>query len=674
MTGKVIRIATLLLLLFTTAKAQQSSLALKTAVNKHRVRIRLAPATPETWKQVQQTGLLVQRIEWRFSREPLAADFATAQTIATLVPLPATDTSAWRKQVAQNPNAALAYDALYNHPAGKLPPKQKEKNEQLLFGLVLLSADLDVQLAQALGLLLNDSTAEQKVYAYRFQPAKAIPGFAPAVAVVDAREETTDPDITSLAGTFGDKTVKLSWTVSQEFAGYHIERSDDSVHFTRVDKAPVVHLWSQHEQQKNTLTFNDTFPENKRRYWYRVRGITCFGASEKTSNTVHGSGNAALQNVPVIDSIRTEANTRVVLHWHCADQPGTVRTQLLLRAAKEAGPYQALAELRAGAGSYTDEKPLRSNYYKIAAIGFGNDTLVSFSAHAMTYDETPPAVPAHLAATVSEKGIVQLNWDAGSEQDLLGYRVSRSNSPGEEFVEISRVIVPKNSFTDTLTLHTLTPDAYYRVQAVDRSYNNSQPCAPVRVLRPDTIAPVAPLIRGLQGTAHGITMRFIPSSSSDVQRYELWRAAEGKNDSLLRHWDAADTLRMFTDSLVEQGRGYYYHLLVSDRAGNKTVSNRPYLFYETGSRKAITSLVGTTDRSTHTIRLEWSCEEKSVFRYVIYRSKKGEPLRILRTLPPGETTYTDRELHIGNTYVYRIKAILQSGVETELGEPVEVEY
>ncbi|TND07863.1 MAG: fibronectin type III domain-containing protein [Bacteroidetes bacterium] len=667
------------------APAQQNSFALKSSVKKKSIRIRIAPVSEAVWKQVRTEGLIMERITLPANTGiPPAAAFQDAQIVTTvpLKPLPVSDSAAWKKLVKENPDAVLAYQFLYENKSTKQETaKVKQQKTELLFGLTLLAADLDAGLADALGLLFTDSLVDMKpVCAYRVRPAKNIAGIVPAVIVIDALAESIYPEITGVNGKFRDRTVKLNWPVNKLasfYSGYSIERSSDSIHFERVNKTPVIHAWSQFEKNKSTLTFNDTFPENGRRYWYRVRGINLFGEICNSSNVISGTGYAALHAFPVIDSVSTEQNVRIRIRWHLHDPADQqrVREFYLLRAEKENGKYVQISKALPNSSSgFTDEQPLRSNFYKVAALSFGGDTVFSFSAMGLTYDETPPAIPQELRATVNDKGLVKLTWKANTENDLRGYRVFKSNSLREEFVEVSRKIILKNEFTDTITLHSLTAEVYYRLQAVDHTFNNSKPGEPVKVLRPDTIAPVAPVIKTLCVQPTGISMRFIPSTSEDVVQYLLYRKTDEKTDTLLRRWPAPDTLRILSDTLVHAGHGYRYRLMALDKSDNASNSNQPYIFYETGSRKKMNSLEAEADRAGHYILLRWKAEHPDVYRFVIYKAKKGEPLRIFRTLKPGEVSVKDTELYIGNHYVYRIKAILTSGAETEWSDLEEVEY
>ena len=66
--------------------------------------------------------------------------------------------------------------------------------------------------------------------------------------------------------------------------------------------------------------------------------------------------------------------------------------------------------------------------------------------------------------------------------------------------------------------------------------------------------------------------------------------------------------------------------------------------------------------------------KKEIEKYVIYRSKKDEPLTIIKTLTHPIQNFEDKTLNIGNVYEYRIKAVYLNGVESVISDPVKVEY
>jgi hypothetical protein len=121
-----------------------------------------------------------------------------------------------------------------------------------------------------------------------------------------------------------------------------------------------------------------------------------------------------------------------------------------------------------------------SYLYTVRAIAqYGSDTIESAdSAPAVVSarDIFPPATPTELEATIipatpEALSRVELSWAIGSESDLAGYNVYRSereDAPGER---INTELLPSPTFRDTSV--TSGRRYFYRVTAVDNAGNES---------------------------------------------------------------------------------------------------------------------------------------------------------------------------------------------------------
>jgi hypothetical protein len=158
-------------------------------------------------------------------------------------------------------------------------------------------------------------------------------------------------------------------------------------------------------------------------------------------------------------------------------------------------------------------------------------------------------------------------------------------------------------------------------------------------------------------------------------RYELFRRSnEEKNPVKIKEWSAKDSLSTFTDKSITPGGVYFYSIRVYDDAGNNSFSSERSVIYETGKRGKISDIHFTVDREKRNITLNWNYPEKDIFSFVIYKSKKGEQLRTWKTVNGNLNSIADKELYINNIYVYRIKAVLNNGAESEMSDALEVNY
>lgn len=662
---KIVLLIFLLNLIAVKSEAQ-SSIAVKAFVKDGAVTLRWVPSTKSLFDEACKNGYKVVRYGSAMTNSVILAH--------DLKPLEIADTAGWGSLMRKDPAAVMAMKNIYRDNS---KPASKER-EQLLYSMMIFSFDFDAGLAKACGLFLKDTDATGGAYIYKVFLEKPPSGlkYSPGELKVNTEINTMLPSIQSLGASFKNKTVRLKWKAAayrNDFAAYMVERSEDSINYQRINNAPLIFLRSAYEKQKEFLYYNDTIPTTGKTYFYRIRGLTHFGGLSEPSNVVKGKGSEPLRSQPVIDSIRAEVGT-VSIHWRMSDdhENDLPSSYLLMRSKKDKGPYQITFSGKKF--SYNDAEPQPSAFYKVGAVA-GNDTVFSFSRMLLIADTVPPAPPEGLKAVVDRKGRVTLSWNKNQEADVQGYKIFRANTLSEEFVQINKQFAKEPAFSDQLNLKTLSKTIFYCVAATDRNYNNSVLSKPVEVKRPDTIAPVAPIITSMSISSKGILLHWIRSSSDDVTRSVLYRQQENsKTDVKIREWPPTDTLSSFTDTTVEQGFGYRYKLLVSDEEDNISLSNFPYLFYESGFRKKMSGIRYTVDRTQKLILLSWDNSEKNIENYVIYRSGKDQPLSIIKTLDRSAASFSDKTVNIGNVYEYRIKAVYRNGAESVISDAVLVEY
>jgi|GEM_PF-546264 len=85
-------------------------------------------------------------------------------------------------------------------------------------------------------------------------------------------------------------------------------------------------------------------------------------------------------------------------------------------------------------------------------------------------DLSAPAAPTGLQ-TSSGDGIVLLDWDDNTEEDLAGYNVYRSVTPGSGYTKLNGSLLASSDFTDSTVTNDIT--YYYVVTAEDTSANES---------------------------------------------------------------------------------------------------------------------------------------------------------------------------------------------------------
>jgi hypothetical protein len=669
--------------LFFCASARAQSAAdifIRTFATKDSVMLRWAPANIETWKAGNKYGYLIERYttdEYLDLAGENPEGKGTLINVVPILPLPKTD-SAWNKSARADQLNAFVFQSLYENNVVVNDPKQKEK-EQVHFGFVLKACDLSVQAAKAHGLYFADKTISAgQAYIYRIRLAQIPNGqpHHPGIATADEKLSVAKaPD--NIHGDFRNKKASISFDVAstrEAYAGYIIERSEDSLHYERLNSTLLAFARSQFELNKTGLVYQDSFPENHKTYWYRVRGYSYFGFAGPASVAVKGKGRDEWMLYPEADTLFSPDNKRVEIKWHVPENNNDLAGFVIFRAAAAGGNYSVLTPTRLAKTvfQFSDEHPFPSGYYEIAALSIYGDTAFSFPYFFGLTDNEPPPVPKSVFGNIDTNGVVHLYWNEVNAPDLKGYRVFRCNSLKEEFIEVSDSILHEHYFTDTITLQTLTRNVYYSIRSVDMRYNNSATTVPYLLKRRDKIPPVAVVVTSIHQTDSTIVFSWINSSSDDVMCVEL-TVKSLSNEKHLGNWNGSDTIYFFTDKNLIPGNEYSYSITVTDSSGNKTVTAFPTLRFQPRIYPALENVSAVPDFEKRLITLSWERPTQEVDRYIIYKSKKGEALRTWKTVDGKSVMAIDKELYPGNVYVYKLKAVMKSGAETEL-KRIEVVY
>ncbi|KAA2238710.1 hypothetical protein F0L74_21060 [Chitinophaga agrisoli] len=653
--------------------------------DKRTIRLRWSPASYVAWEMGNKYGYTVERFT-------IAANGQLIEQPkpVLLTPRPLAPYTLFQMETAaqQEPRIAVVAEMLYGDKVEKIRPEEGigawfENQNQLNWrmAMALLSCDMSIDVAKSAGLYLEDHNVKRgERYVYRIalakQPANLVIDTAIVAASLDEPTRLVRPQ--ELAIVCADRTATLGWLTSyskQLYTAYTIERATDGKNFRPVTPLPILPTGPD---AAGFSYYQDSLPDNETKYSYRVRGITPFGDNGPWSQTVEGTGVTDVADRPIVDTIIVKDNKQITLRWQL---PGKLSKQLsqvmVTRADNSKGPFLPIATFKTPVYEFVDEKPQGTNYYRIKGVTKNGKTIYSFPYFAQIIDTIPPAMPTGLAGKIDSLGIVTLQWAQNREKDLQGYRVFRANSAKEEFIEVTRDIMPQPQFTDTVTLHTLTSKVYYRIIAVDKNYNTSDYTAFLEIKRPDTIAPSAPLITNAfrSDSLRAIVLQWRNSASTDVVKYTLYRInTKDSTRGLAAAWDSTNKREAFADTAVQLGNTYYYELSAWDGAGNQARELSGDVWFETGKRAAITDWKATVNDRKHQVLLSWRHTLQDVKQYRIYRAKNNEPFTLYATQNEGPHEWADEEVHLGNIYRYRITAVLKGDVKTEMSRVLEVKF
>jgi uncharacterized protein len=676
--GPIVKLSTkilvLLLSLIINGYGQNNPLVLRSFVKEDTVLLRWAPITADIMIKGLKNGYQVDRIATIScpAGEPLNKTFYIASFDEKRDAFAnATDENIRR--------LAGLIDEITN--ATNLPDETKK----MAFSILMLAAATDKEIAKMMGVYYEDVGCPQD-YQYRVQVRNS--NETSGMVSVNSTIPSEHQLFTTLTGSARPKLKQayLSWeakTLQEGYSAYWIERSTDSIHFEKRNTVPYLFLRSADEPNKTLCDFVDTSVCEGMTYYYRVCGISHFAERGHCSNTVKVYIPRSLHGECRIDTISANGFMREVRgkfvprNGTSSSTSGGLTQFVLMRSDSLQAGYEVLLKQENASGffNFTVAVPLESGdryYYKVAVLSADNDTVYSFPYYFFTLDQIPPSMPQNLSGSVNDSGIVLLTWSKNPEADIRGYRIFRTNALHEEFIEVTTAYCTTANFKDTLPLDNLTSTVYYRLVAVDFNFNNSESCAPILLMKPDTIPPVSGVFLEYTVQPNGVFLRWVNSSSQDVVQNNLVRFYNNRADTLFT-W--ADTVQIFTDTTGTPGSTYSYALITHDKSGNSSHSMPLAVNYETGNRPAISGLCAVTDRAQKQVSVSWNLPATRIYAIQVYRSKNEEAFRLVKTIrDKTATSFIDKDLNINNTYHYKIKVVYESGLSSVMSAEVSVVY
>lgn len=616
------------------------------------IRLRWAPSDPLLWKYANQSGYQIERVTVRNEKgERLSPTkrLASAKKWGPVLPYRA---EVWQKMIDTSELAGMGAAALYGEDLAiqelsdnpLVQTYQRSQMDQTRFGLGLLAADQDWTVAQAMGLAFADTQIDKgKTYLYTIYPAAAAQSFkVQAVNVlVSATPTKSLPIPTGLQAQFGDKMVYLEWDANSSpmYTSYSLEKSlDGGYQFVSVNPLPIIPS-AQKDSEILMAFYRDSLLENFQKIVYRIRGKTVFGVLSNPSDTISGYGKPQRLEASIgIRRIEEIESKSLKVFW---DFPEDLNQHLegfnLYRARKKQGPFIKLntIPIKAMERSYTDTSPFTSGYYKVIAKDIYNHKYESYSKLGQLQDETPPAPPTGLVGTLDKDGRVSLSWNRSKEDDLMGYRVFRSNQKDGFYNQVTSYFTKDTTYSHLVDMNTASSKIYYKVIALDFRENYSKKSTFCVVSRPDMIPPIAPVMKQALPTEDGIILSWISSTSHDLLRHQIQRKKTSDEDwKAIFEWSSNASYTEHKDITLDLKQDYNYRVVAFDSIGmtssSKVITAQPL---DKGRRSGIENFQVQQIADQVGVQLEWTYPPNpSLYQFIIYRGKEGEPLRTIQTL------------------------------------------
>lgn len=665
--------------------AQTAQVNIMAAAKENEILIRIAPGSPALWELGNKYGYIVERYTVTRGNQYLGNKERKILTPSALKPLPLTQ---WEPLANTNELAEITAEAIYGETfelatdfdQDIMQVYTKAKELESRFSFALFCADISREVAQASGLYLNDTDVKKgERYLYRVYttvPQNLIASDTGFV-YVNLDDYAPLPEIKDVKVQFADKLAMISWNTryAQSFySAYWVERSEDGNTFKRITELPYVNTVPENVQDPGVAFKIDSLAENNKTYFYRVIGLSPFGETSKPSEAVKGEGIEELGAAPAIRKVVSIENQALVQWEFSTDKEQSIKGFEIIRSHQTDVGYKTISGLLPPtARSFTDKQPEGTNYYKVKAIGKGNQLSFSFPSLYQVEDSIPPSAPAGLIGVIDTAGVVTLRWNKNMENDLYGYRVYRSNFKSAEFSQITNSPVEQPQFNETISLQNLTKEVYYKVQAIDNRFNPSGFSTVVKLVKPDVVPPIAPVITKWKATKDSMFVAWTPSASADVARYNLKHKRKEETE-----WSTKTTIfpgqnlsHQFKD--LKAGR-YEFCIEVLDSASNSSTSKILQANIVGGTRKGIENVKAVADRANKQIVLTWKNGETDVAKVLIYRGENNTAPTLYKSLLEKSNEFVDSQVVINTSYRYHLKVIYINGEESGFSKEVGVKY
>lgn len=673
--------------LMVVGQQQTSGVKLLAKVKGKSILLRWAPTNSSAWLLGNKNGYKIDRYLITNKNQVVGKPTRIQLTPAPLKPRPKEQ---WEADAKRNDYSAIAAQAIYGSSFQVSMPQSPSMSEvvsrtqeqEQRFSFALFAADHSFQTAKLSALGFADSTVRKdERYLYRVY-----------ISNIDSKTKLDTGSFylglqdsvglmppMNLTAQFADRLVLLRWPkayVQQQYTSFIIERSEPGGEFKQRNSKPFVNTTTDHDAE---IFFQalDSLPQNDVEYQYRIRGITPFGEVGPESERVSGKGFKTLDaRASIIGG--AEEKGKVEIQWRTTGNRDLVVGYYVERAGNASEKFERLnsALLKRDQSSFTDQKPLSTNYYRIKTVGENGQSSDSFPFMVQMVDSIPPAAPQGLKVKIDTTGVARLTWTANVEKDLRGYHVYRSHFSTAEFSQVNKQMLNTPEFADSLTVKALNKKIYYRIAAFDKRINRSLYSQVVEAELPDVVPPQPPQIIEINPQSNGLFLKWNKSSSDDVVSYRLERKPQDSLGWKIIKSFAENDSTKFTDLKISKSKTYQYRLIALDKSGHHSqpsnlVSGKALL---SSLRPAIKNLTAKADRENKTITLQWKYDEKGVSKYQIYRAAGDEPMTLYRTVSGETFGFADSGVRMNTIYKYRVKCVFQDGEQSGLSDDKEVKF
>ena len=327
--------------------------------------------------------------------------------------------------------------------------------------------------------------------------------------------------------------------------------------------------------------------------------------------------------------------------------------------------------------SYLDKvENYKTYYYRIIGLTpFGNRGPVTSGLKAMARDRTPPSIPTQLKTEFMGDAAVKLKWDYEPTEPITGFNIYRGHAYEDNYYPLNENLIPASarSFTDNAAL--VNDRNYYYVTAIDTAGNRASSHIAFGELI-DTIPPPVPTGLSAKVDSNGIvSLQWKPSIAPDILGYKIFYAnADYHEFSLLTGQAIPYSGYVDSISLNTLTRHAYYKVMAVDNHYNYSELSE-ILKVERPDILPPTSPIFTDYKvEKDFIALEWApSHSNDLDKHQLWKKENTASWTLVTETDMITTSYVDSKIEAGATYQYKIIAIDQAGLKSDVAFVIYLE-